>query len=144
MTLAVRPAAPARPSAAPEHPWIEFRTAAWRRVVCRRIRVHEDAAGHRWVELSAVRHFHPFLPNDRRLAQAFPDAFEPADAGHGARLRVPELLTLLAHSARPEAIRLRNWLAREVAFPAEQRRRLRERDRTAQAGVNRSARAPGQ
>jgi hypothetical protein len=91
----------------------------------RQVVVHEDLAGHRWVELNAVRALAPQLPVDLRLQRLYPRAFEPAAAQQPACLRAEELLLELRSCADPTALRFKLWLEREVAFPARTRRRRR-------------------
>ena len=84
----------------------------------RQIVVHEDPDRYRWVELDAVRKIALELPGDTRLARLHAEAFEPATQDRVALLRADELVSQLGQLRQPEAIRLRNWLEREIVVPS--------------------------
>lgn len=84
--------------------------------------VHDDALGHRWVELPAVRRLVPALPGDIRLARLHPKAMVPGEGRQPSQLRADELLACLQALPGDDAVRFRNWLQREVVFPAARAR----------------------
>lgn len=88
----------------------------------RQIVVNEDAGGHRWVALDAVRRVVPSLSPDRRLARRFPRAFVAPTQASGALLRAEELLEVLRGHAEPEAVRFKQWVLEELVAPAALKR----------------------
>ncbi len=108
-----------------------MRHANWRHVEGRHyayrgrpVSVVEDADGQRWIRLGDVRAIVGFTASDGALAIAYPDGLcrigRPVEPHIGAEA----LLVHLGKERGPEAIRLRVWVEREIAFPA---RRERER-----------------
>lgn len=81
----------------------------------------EDDRHHRWIRLQDVRKLIVALPRDAVLQRQFPDGLR-TDGGRGARIRADALLVYLARSTDADAVRLRNWLDREVVRPAARRR----------------------
>lgn len=84
--------------------------------------VHQDDDGHRWIELANVRSLLGQLPGDAQLARSHANAFAPAQAGRGSALRADALHDELRPLADARAIGFRNWLQREVIFPAQKAR----------------------
>ena len=108
-----------------------MRHANWRHVEGRHyayrgrsIGVIEDADGQRWIRLGDVRAIVGFTASDGALAIAYPDGLRRIGRPVEPHIGAEALLVHLGKERRPEAIRLRAWVEREVAFPA---RRERER-----------------
>lgn len=86
------------------------------------IEVREDEAGHRWLSVEDIRHLLPDLRSNRALQAAEHHRVQPI-AGNSRHLeiRADALVDLLAPAMALTTIRFRNWVRREVLFPAEVR-----------------------
>jgi hypothetical protein len=91
--------------------------------------VAEDERHHRWVSVRDLRKLLRGLPRDAALKRLMPEALVVDARLRGLRIEAEALLALLRRSTDPDSLKLRNWLEREVVFPAAtQRRRLGIRD----------------
>ena len=91
-----------------------------------RIAVRTDDDGLRWLRLAHLRDIVPGLAGERVLSRVFPDGcrrFEPGGEPYLLDRCAVELLGR-ANASDDTAVRLRNWIRREVSHPAQ---RLRER-----------------
>ena len=86
------------------------------------IKVLEDADLQRWLHTPALRRIVPGLPVDRQLLGQFPTACQRFKGEAGCFIRDDALRELLSRSSDAQAPRLKVWVEREVAFPAEQQR----------------------
>jgi hypothetical protein len=86
------------------------------------VRVLEGADGRRWIRLGDVRAIIGFTASDGALALAYPDGLSRIGRPVEPYIRAEALLEHLGKERGPKAIRLRAWVEREVAFPADQRR----------------------
>lgn len=86
--------------------------------------VQEDEAHHRWLRTSDVRTLLPSFPRDGVLLKLCTEGLAPdyrSERQH-LKIRADALDKLLSTSQRLETIKFRNWLQREVLYPAQQRR----------------------
>lgn len=91
------------------------------------IDIVEDESHRRWISLADARRVIATLPRDAVMQLQFPQACR---ADGGLRISAEALHAYLRKSTDPASIRFRNWLEREVIYPAEQvRRRLGIGDR---------------
>jgi hypothetical protein len=90
----------------------------------REVAVVEDDDHRRWLRLADVRAIVGFTASDGALAVSYPDAVQPLGRPPAPYVRDDALLSHLAKERSSEAVGLRRWVEREVAFPA---RRERER-----------------
>jgi hypothetical protein len=89
----------------------------------------EDERHHRWVRVSDVRKVISTFPREAVLRQQFPEGLRDDAAARGPMIHADALLAYLARSTEPGSVRFRNWLEREVVFPAARiRQRLGIRD----------------
>lgn len=109
----------------------QLRAIAWRDLEGRHhefqgipVQVFEDAGHHRWVSIADVRRILGSSTSDEVLARLYPDGWRRI--GKPARLCLCDesLLMHLAKTSTPLGGRFRQWVERDIAFPA---RRLRER-----------------
>ena len=101
----------------------------------RPVRVVEDDAHGRWVRLADVRAIVGFTASDGALAIAYPEDVTRLGRPPEPHLRDVALLAHLEKERSPEALRLRHWVEREIAYPAR-----RERERL---GIRPAAPDPG-
>lgn len=91
--------------------------------------VAEDERHHRWVSVRDLRRLLRGLPRDASLQRQLPEGLMHDARLRGLRIEAETLLAFLRKSTDPDSLKLRNWLEREVVFPAAtQRRRLGIRD----------------
>jgi hypothetical protein len=88
----------------------------------RPLRVLEDAEHRRWVRVDDVRAIVGFTASDGALELTYPGGFRRC--GRDAFVSDEALLVHLAREPGAPALKLRQWVEREIAFPA---RRVRER-----------------
>ena len=88
------------------------------------VHVIEDDDHCRWVATQEVRHIVGQLVSDQALAQMFPSGYQRLGKGQNGYLRDDALITHLAHATTPQAIKFKNWVERNIAFPA---RKIRQR-----------------
>ena len=109
----------------------QMRALAWRDLEGRHhefqgvpVQVFEDAEHRRWVSIADVRHILGASTSDAVLARLYPDGWRRI--GKPARMCLSDeaLLMHLAKTSTPLGGRFRQWVERDIAFPA---RRLRER-----------------
>lgn len=91
------------------------------------VQVLEDDDGRCWIRVADVRRIVGFTASDRALALSYPQGW-----GHLGRPPQPHMSTeaLLVHLGKetsPVALKLRQWIEREIDFPARRRRERRER-----------------
>ena len=88
------------------------------------VQVLEDAQHRRWVRAADVRRILGHTASDGALALSYPDGWCTLGDPLQPHFSDAALLAHLAKQTTPEALRLRHWVEREIAFPA---RRQRER-----------------
>lgn len=81
--------------------------------------VMEDSAGDRWIQTSGVRRIVAGLPRDAVLARIAADSIRRSKGARGLFIQAQALDAYLRKNQDDAAIRFRNWLQREVVFPAE-------------------------
>ena len=87
-----------------------------------RFDVAEYDDGHRWISVRDVRKVLRSMPRDAVLRAQFPADLQH-DAGlKGERIRAEALLTYLRKATEADSIRFRNWLEKDVVFPAAKAR----------------------
>ncbi|MDB5857030.1 MAG: hypothetical protein JWQ76_719 [Ramlibacter sp.] len=96
-----------------------------------RLDISEDGQAHRWVSVRDVRKIIPSFPRDAVLRTQFPDDLLHDASLGGERIRADALLAYLRKATETEAIKFRNWLERDVVYPA-----AKIRERSAAADVN--------
>lgn len=111
--------------------WGEMRRANWRELEGRHfafkgrtVRVVEDADHQRWVRLADIRAIAGFTASDAALKITYPGGWSLRGRPPEPHLSDEALLAHLAKERSPVAVRLRQWVEREIVFPA---RRQRER-----------------
>ncbi|MGZ5204021.1 MAG: hypothetical protein ACXWCU_02620 [Caldimonas sp.] len=111
--------------------WHEMRRSNWRELEGRHfafkgrtVRVVEDADHQRWVRLADIRAIAGFTASDAALQITYPGGWSLRGRPPEPHLSDEALLAHLAKERGPEAVRLRQWVEREIVFPA---RRQRER-----------------
>ncbi|MBL8328649.1 MAG: hypothetical protein JNJ71_07330 [Rubrivivax sp.] len=85
--------------------------------------VVEDLQGDRWIQIKGLRSILRALPRDEVLLRI---AAEDVARGEGSRallFRAQGLNAYLQRNQDDNAVRFRNWLQREVIFPAEKAKR---------------------
>lgn len=101
-----------------------------------RLDIVEDGRHHRWVSLADVRKLITSLPRDASLRRQFPQGLCDDATIRGSRIHADALLAYLARSTDGDALKLRNWLEREVVLPAAKlRQRLGIRDAVPTGGA---------
>jgi hypothetical protein len=107
----------------------QMRRAHWRDVEGRHyayrgrpVAVVEDDEHRHWLRLADVRAIVGFTASDGALAVSYPGRLRELGRPAAAHVRDDALLAHLAKERSPEAARLRQWVEREVAFPARRRR----------------------
>lgn len=89
------------------------------------IDVAEDERHHRWLSVTDVRKVISALPRVAVLQRQFRQALLEDLKLRGHRIQADALLSYLGKSTDADSIKFRNWLEREVVFPAAMvRRRL--------------------
>ncbi|HEY2187916.1 MAG TPA: hypothetical protein VGH48_05075 [Caldimonas sp.] len=101
----------------------------------RTMRVVEDDAHGRWVRLADVRAIVGFTASDGALAITYPEGVSRLGRPPEPHVRDDALLAHLDKERSPEALRLRQWVEREIAFPARRER--------ARLGIRPAAPEPG-
>jgi len=111
--------------------WQSLRRAQWRQLEGRHyaykgrpVRVEEDADHRRWVRLADIRAIAGFTASESALKVTYPSGWSLRGRPPSLHLGDEALLVHLTKERSPEGIRLRNWVEREIVFPA---RRQRER-----------------
>lgn len=87
-----------------------------------RLGISEDEHPYRWISVRDVRKVIPSLPRDTVLRAQFPQDLRHDPDLQGERIRAEALLAYLHKATEAESIRFRNWLEREVVFPAARMR----------------------
>ncbi len=107
------------------------RAAVWRSVEGRHfvyrgvpVQVLEDAEHHRWVRAADVRAVVGHTASNGALALTYPSGWKAMGRPAQPHFSDSALLAHLTKERSPEALRFRQWVEREIAFPA---RRLRAR-----------------
>lgn len=90
----------------------------------RRVEVLEDVSHCRWVRAADVREIVGFTASEGALALSYPSGFRRLGVPVQAYFSDEALLVHLAKEPGATAIRFKNWVEREISFPA---RRQRER-----------------
>lgn len=88
------------------------------------IDIIEDDRHRRWIDLRDVRNVIESFPRDSVIRQNYPEECRPNPDSKGQRIRADALHAYLRKSTDPASLRFRNWLAKEVLYPAD---RVRER-----------------
>jgi hypothetical protein len=88
------------------------------------VQVLEDDQHCRWVRVADVRRIVGFTASDGALALTYPSGWRVMGQPAQPHFRDDALIVHLSKERSAEALRLRHWAEREVAFPAK---RLRER-----------------
>lgn len=91
--------------------------------------IHEDQAHHRWLRTSDVRTLLPSFPRDGVLLKLCAEglAADYSSERRDLKIRADVLDKLLSSSRQLETIKFRNWLQKDVLYPAEQRRERHQR-----------------
>ena len=87
-----------------------------------RLDIAEYDDGYRWISLRDVRKVLPAMPRDAVLRSRFPADLLHDEDLKGERIRAEALLDYLRKSMESDAIRFRNWLEKDVVFPAAKAR----------------------
>jgi hypothetical protein len=87
-----------------------------------RLNVAEHDDGHRWISVRDVRKVLPSFPRDAVLRSQYPADLVHDAALKGERIRAEALLTHLRKATETDSIKFRNWLERDVIFPAARAR----------------------
>jgi hypothetical protein len=86
------------------------------------IHVLDDAGGWRWVRLADVQQVLETALNARVLAITYPERLEMMGRPAQMHMRDDALILHLAKQNDATALRLRTWLERNIAFPAQRAR----------------------
>ncbi|MFN4362313.1 MAG: hypothetical protein ACK4F4_16485 [Hylemonella sp.] len=87
-----------------------------------RFDVHEDEQRQLWLKTADVRTLLPAFPRDGVLLKVCDSGLMPdRTEEQGMRVRADTLDRLLSTSRQLETIKFRNWLQKEVIFPARQK-----------------------
>ncbi len=87
-----------------------------------RFDVHEDEEQQLWLKTADVRTLLPSFPRDGVLLKVCDGGLMPDHTQEqGLRVRADTLDRLLSTSRQLETIKFRNWLQKELMFPARQR-----------------------
>jgi hypothetical protein len=87
------------------------------------LKVVEDEDFGRWMSLADVRRIVGSGATDKALSQSYPSGYQVFDGK--PHLRDDALLLYLAREPSTPAIKLRNWVERNIAFPARTERKRR-------------------
>ena len=96
---------------------VEGRYYAFRGVA---VRVVDDDSQQRWVHLADIRRIAGYTAGDNTLQVAYAAGFRRI--GGEAHLNAEALLTHLGKEKSPEALKLRQWVEREIVFPSRRER----------------------
>ena len=88
------------------------------------VQVIEDLQHERWVRAADVRRILGHTASDGALALSYPQGWRQLGNPPQPHFSTAALIAHLAKETTPEALRLRHWVEREVAFPARRRREL--------------------
>lgn len=88
------------------------------------VHVVEDDDHCRWIATHQVREIVGQLAGDHALAQIFPSGHRRLGKEQKGYLRDDALISHLANATTPQGIKFKNWIERNVAFPA---RKIRQR-----------------
>jgi hypothetical protein len=86
------------------------------------INVLEDESHCRWVATDEIRKIVGQLAGDQALAKIFPSGHQFLGKSPRGYLRDDALIEHLAHATTPQAIKFKNWAARNIAYPANKTR----------------------
>ena len=86
------------------------------------VHVLEDDAGWRWIRLADVQSVLGTVLNTRVLAITYPERLEMMGRPAHMHMRDDALIAHLAKQNDPTALRLRTWVERSIAYPAERAR----------------------
>ena len=89
-----------------------------------RLEILEDEDGCRWIPVDDVRKIVGQLASDNNLEHLYPTGFERIGKQGKNYLRDDALTAHLAHAHSARSIKFKNWVERNVAYPA---RKTRER-----------------
>ena len=89
-----------------------------------RLQVVEDDDHCRWIATEKIREIVGQLASDHTLAQLFPTGHQRLGDEQKGYLRDDAVMAHLASANTPQAIKFKNWIERNVAFPA---RKIRQR-----------------
>ncbi len=89
-----------------------------------RLHIVEDDDHCRWVPTEKIREIVGQLASDNTLAQLFPTGHQCLGDEQKGYLRDDAVIAHLGSANTPQAIKFKNWIERNVAFPA---RRTRQR-----------------
>jgi hypothetical protein len=87
-----------------------------------RLDVAEHDDGHRWISVRDLRKVLHAFPRDAVLRAQFPAEVRHDPALRGERIRADAVLTHLRKATETDAIKFRNWIERDVIFPAARAR----------------------
>ncbi len=85
------------------------------------IRVTEDDAGSRWLRTSDVRKVIPDLPRDAVLKKLLGASADTFDNGSELYVRAQALETYLRKATNANSVSFKNWVQKEVIFPAQKK-----------------------
>jgi hypothetical protein len=89
-----------------------------------RLHIVEDDDHCRWIATEKIREIVGQLASDHTLAQLFPTGHQCLGDEQKGHLRDDAVIAHLGSANTPQAIKFKNWIERNVAFPA---RRIRQR-----------------
>jgi hypothetical protein len=87
-----------------------------------RLDIAEHDDGYRWISMRDVRKVLPALPRDAVLRSRFPADLRHDESLQGERIRAEALLDYLRKATETDSIKFRNWLEKDVVFPAARAR----------------------
>jgi hypothetical protein len=106
------------------------RARAWRPVQGRHYAFHgypvqviEDVQHERWIRAADIRRILGHTASDGALALSYPEGWKAMGQPPQPHFSTAALIAHLAKESTPQALRLRHWVEREIAFPAQ---RIRE------------------
>lgn len=82
-----------------------------------RIHVVEDDGNCRWVSLADIRKVVAVTASERALANACPGRLKNLGASTQTHMRDDALIAHLGKENKPEALRFRTWIERNIALP---------------------------
>jgi hypothetical protein len=85
--------------------------------------VLEDLPGERWIQVKGLRSIIPGLPRDQVLARIASQYVARAEGQKHLLIQAEGLDKYLRRNQDESAVRFRNWLQREVIFPAAHAKR---------------------
>jgi len=77
----------------------------------------------RWIATQEVRKIVGQLAGDHVLAQLFPSGYQRLGKAQQGYLRDDALVSHLSQASTPQAIKFKNWVEHNIAFPASKIRR---------------------